>query len=136
MQSEPANENVSTRQPRSGRMILIMLLIVAPAFYWFTFGKRNRAEEAALASTRQALSTLPSYPENRDYLDTVLDAEHRPAFRQAYRMGGRRRSASFDEVQYWNVLVTRLADRCARDNRSDLATELSLHLTPGRGIGR
>lgn len=105
--------------------VLIFVALVG-ALVWWQFSRKDKADAEVLSQMHEVVSHMQSYPNNAEYLDTLLDREHPIAFGEAYTMGSRRRPAKFDDVKYTNVLFDRMAKYCRAAGKKDVAAELDV----------
>lgn len=96
---------------------IVVFVIVA----WQRSGKDS---DAVLNQMKQLVSQLDTYPQNAEYLDRMVEHEHKMSFHDYYDMGGRRRGASFDDEGYLRHLLDKMIANCNRDRREDVAKEL------------
>jgi hypothetical protein len=106
--------------------ILVFAVLVAVFIGWKMYDKR-KASAAVREQSVQLLHSFPKYDENKAYYDGAFDELHGEAFDQAYKMGGRRTSASFDERTYLAVLVALYQRKAKADGKAELADDLELH---------
>jgi len=59
-----------------------------------------------------------------DYL-RIFDLSHEVAFEAAYEMGGRRRSATFDEYAYVDTLIAEMVRRAYQEGLDEMAENIT-----------
>jgi hypothetical protein len=96
------------------------ILIAIIAIIGLKFWRSSNDSKEVLAQAKELISEMPEYPQNAAYLDKLVDLHHTLAFNAAYDMGGRRRRASFNEKKYVHGLLTRMAESCRTDGKSEL----------------
>ena len=67
---------------------------------------------------------MPSYEQNGEYIETLIDTHHMQCFQRHYDAGGRRRGASFDERAYFSEIFWAMGDEATVDGRAQIAQEL------------
>ena len=112
--------------------IVVVIAVVA--------GYKNYNKSARSSEVRQSMETwivaAPGYHENKDVFDELLKEAHKVAFKEAYDVGSRRRSATFDVDKYARVLFSTMQSKAEARGYSEIAKSLAVveanHATPGR----
>lgn len=102
------------------------VILVVGGVLGVKFFNMNQASAEAKTHAAKALESIPGYAQERDYYESLLDAHHDAAFKSAYDMGSRRRSASFDHSGYLKELHSLMLDQAQGERRS-VAHSLERH---------
>lgn len=103
--------------------IIPIALIIAAVVGWKMYNK-NQASDAVRKEAVLLVQAFPSYEENKGYFDSAFDELHDQAFDQAYKIGGRHTSSSFDEKNYLAFLVGLYHRKATNDGKADIAEAL------------
>ncbi len=104
-------------------------ILVIGGILWWKFSGKSDASVEYEQMMLQMYSEICETEAERDYLVALVDMYHDDAFDDAYDIGGRRRSASMDEVAYCNDLHASLADHLTGDGQDELLARCeALHL--------
>ena len=106
-----------------GLPALIVVVVV-----WSKASNRSDASEAVRAEIMELMEQLDVRDADRKFIDTWSKVVHIHAFEQAYELGGRRRSASFDRDKYVDAFFSRmlrLAEEWKRNQLVEALRELS-----------
>lgn len=94
------------------------------AVLFLTFGLRlcnKSGDDSRIKSEMQAvLHDIPNYQARASDYERMLDRFHHDAFEQAYSLGGRRKSNTFDDKRYIHLICARMAEDASSrgDNES------------------
>lgn len=112
--------------PKAARNGLAIVLVIAAFVGWKMYNK-SKDSAAVREQAVQLVQAFPRYDENKDYYDASFDELHEEAFDQAYKVGGRRSSAKFDDTTYLAVLVALYQRKARVDGKTELAEAFELH---------
>jgi hypothetical protein len=105
------------------RIVIGGVLLVA--LVCLTLYRRGKADDEVLADMKAVIQSLPSYPPNAEYLDELLEKEHRQAFSASYTTETRQRPDDFDMKKYLEALFERMIHKCKREKMNDVVRDLT-----------
>ncbi len=103
---------------------LLVILVLAAVFVGVKVSRRGGSQSKVLHDMRAIIEGLDTYEENADYLDALLVRHHPLAFDKAYDLGGRRRSATFDDELYLDTIFHNMVKECREDGGFGVCQEL------------
>jgi hypothetical protein len=112
--------------PKAAKSVLSIVVIIAIVL-GFKFYNKSKASAAVREQAVALVQAFPEYEANKAYFDDAFDELHGQAFDQAYKMGGRRTSAKFDEDAYLAFLVGLIHRKAKSDGKSEIAESLELY---------
>ena len=105
-----------------GTAVVIISVVVGLKFY-----NKSQVNAQIRGEAVAIVENVQGYGSNADYFQLLIDHAHPVAFEEAYRMGGRRRSAEFDDARYVQVLFATMLDKAKSEQRSKIANALETH---------
>lgn len=105
----------------------IGIIIVIAIVVGFKFYNKGKASDDIRSQTIEIVQAMPGYEENQAYIDSILEPCFATAFEASYDMGGRRRSAKFDQDKYITTLFDNLMERSKQDGKEDLAIRFKVY---------
>ncbi|HEY7615986.1 MAG TPA: hypothetical protein VH744_04225 [Terriglobales bacterium] len=112
--------------PKAVKSVLTIAVVIAAFVGWKMYNK-NKSSAAVREQAIALVKAFPQYDENKAYYDEAFDELHGQAFDQAYKMGGRRTSASFDEKAYLTFLIGLYHRKAQADSKPEIADALELY---------
>jgi hypothetical protein len=106
---------------------IVSIAVVIAVVVGFKLYNKSKASAAVREQAFVLLQSFPQYEENKEYYDSAFDELHGKAFDHAYRLGGRRSSAAFDEEGYLAVLIALYQRRATEDGRPQIGDALDLY---------
>jgi hypothetical protein len=116
----------STAGNRPAKLLkrLLTIALIIAVFVGWTMYNKSKASATVREQAALLVQLFPLYRENKDYYDSALDEMHDLAFDQAYKVGGRRTSASFDQERYHAMLVAFYRRKASQDGKAEIADAL------------
>lgn len=102
--------------------------VIVVVVVWSKVSNRSDASEVARVEIRELMEQLEVREADRKFVATWSKVVHLQAFEQAYELGGRRRSGSFDRDKYIDAFFSRmlrLAEEWKRNQLVEALRELS-----------
>ncbi len=103
---------------------IVVAIAIACGFVWMDYSKKGDNKEELREVAFEVFAVLPDYEANQSEYEYYFDMYHDDAFENHYRMGGKRRSASFDEEAYWIEMFGLMIDSAKADGEDDIAESL------------
>ena len=127
-QSEQVDETGSgERKKKRGLHRFIGIIVVIAVIVGFKFYNKSKAGDDIRSQTIEIVQTMPGYDENQSYIDSIFEPCFETAFEASYDMGGRRRSARFDQDKYISTLFDNLRQRSEQDGKEELARRFKVY---------
>ncbi len=112
-------------------IVVVIAVVVGYKFY-------NKSAQSS--EVRQAIETwivnAPGYTANKAEFDALLDEAHEVAFKKAYDIGSRHRSATFDADKYAKILFSTMKSRAEEYGFPEIVKSIGVvqvnHAKPGR----
>jgi hypothetical protein len=101
-----------------------LALVVIGGVLYYRMGNRSDTSEEVKKEIMAFLPKVKDYAKHKTKLNQWADDAHRQAFNEAYDMGGRRRSATFDEDKYVSTFFEVLCKRAQTAGLRDLENNL------------
>jgi|688.fasta_scaffold623268_2 hypothetical protein len=106
---------------------LLPLAVLIGIVIGFKLYSKHNASEEFRPTAASFVRAFPAYEANKAYFDLALEQFHSKAFDLAYRLGGRRTSASFDPDAYHAFLIAFIMRDAEHQGKSDIAASLNEH---------
>lgn len=103
---------------------LIVAAVAIPVLVGLTLYNKNRSSDQLKSETYALLQELPSYKQEKEYIDSLFAASYDAAFATAYEQVGRHRPANFDAQKYITTIFGSMIARARSDSKESLAREL------------
>ncbi len=100
---------------------IIVALVIAAIAIGLKFSNKSDESEHTREQVYELLHTLPDYDQAGPWYVGLVDTHHEAAFSHHYKMGGRRTSASFDQMAYIHELLDLMAADAERQNQTERA---------------
>ena len=127
-QSEQIDETISgVKKRKRGLNKFIGIIIVVAIIVGFKFYNKSKAADDIRSQTIEIVQAMPGYDENKQYIESIFEPCFATAFEAAYDMGGRRRSAKFNQDKYITTLFENLMTRSERDGKEKLARRFKVY---------
>lgn len=104
---------------RVGIAVVVVAGVIGLKFY-----DKGNAEAEIKTGMHDWIASAAGYSDDPAYAEALFEKHHGPAFEKAYDVGGRRRSASFDDGHYMAEVTTAMALDARVDGREKLAAGL------------
>jgi hypothetical protein len=104
---------------RVGIAVLVVGGVIGLKFY-----NKGSAEAEIKTNMHAWVANSVGYADDPAYAETLFDQCHEPAFESCYSVGGRRRSARFEDERYIAQLTAAMAAQARKDGREKFATGL------------
>ncbi len=115
-QSVPVKPAVPKWLRTAGGIVFVIAVVVGLKFY-------HKGSDSA--EVRDAMATwvqsAPGYEDQKTLFDELLAEAHEEAFNETYRLGGRRRSATFDANAYARTLFTQMKAHAMEQGHPEVA---------------
>ena len=110
----------------SGRSIggIILTLVIVGGIVGYKFYGKSSAGNHARDAMHSYITRAEGYDQNREYIDHIFEMAHQEAFEDSYRMGSRRRSATFNDEQYAEEVFQIMIQQARRDGSTHIADAL------------
>ena len=105
------------------KRVVPIAILIALVIGWVSY-KKSQASKAVREQAVVLVQAFPLYQENKAYYDSAFVELHDLAFDQAYKPGGRRVAASFDEERYHTMLIGLYHRKATEDGKMELADAL------------
>lgn len=127
-QNEQTDKTVSgEKKKKRGLNKFIGIIIVVAIIVGFKSYNKSKAADDIRSQTIEIVQAMPGYDENKQYIDSIFGPCFETAFEASYDMGGRRRSAKFDQDNYITTLFDNLMTRSERDGKEELARRFKVY---------
>jgi hypothetical protein len=125
-QKSPSASNRSTAANGPTRLVkrLLPIALIIVLFVGWKMYNKSKASEKVREQAAALLQSFPLYEENKAYFDSAFNELHDLAFDQAYHVGGRRISASFDQERYHAILIALFHRKASEDGKTQIADAL------------
>ncbi|MCA9272699.1 MAG: hypothetical protein KDA31_06610 [Phycisphaerales bacterium] len=100
---------------------IIVALVIAAIAIGLKFSNKSEESDHTRQQVSELLHTLPDYDQAGPWYEGLVDTHHEAAFSHHYDIGGRRRSASFDQMAYIHELLDLMAADADRQNQKERA---------------
>ncbi len=98
--------------------------VVAIGAIGFQVARRDSRGEDVRHDAHELVAHCSLYLQNREYMDSLCDTSHEGAFKHAYTMGSRYRSASFDRELYAEELLDGMIHQANADGSTHIGADL------------
>jgi len=118
-QTQAKKEDALVALFRKKKLLALTAIVIAIGFglkFYFEETTKKEMHRKAL----QVLQSMPEYKREKKVIDFLLHAEHPKAFNKAFRKGGRKQAARFNEKKYWYELFTQMGAQAKLLKREDL----------------
>lgn len=103
---------------------LIVAAIAIPVLVGLAIYTKSHSRDRVKSETYALIQELPSYEQEKQYLDSLFAASYDAAFEAAYEHGGRRKAADFDTQKYVTTIFDSMIAKAQTDGKKNLADEL------------
>jgi len=107
--------NVTKVASTIGGFVVVVAIVLGFKFY-----NKGQANAEVKSEAAKIVQSLPGYQRNQAYYDSLVEHAHPIAFEVAYSMGGRRRSAKFNDQKYLSVLIAEMIKKARSDGKTDV----------------
>lgn len=104
---------------------LVAVAIAAAVFLGRGMFQRENLDSKYLTEAYALVEHCDQYRKHQGYIIGICESVHEEAFRQSFSPGGRRRSAKFNEGQYFSELFKRMRERAITDGQYEVAESIS-----------
>ena len=103
---------------------IIVALLIACGLVYMQYSNKGNDEQELRDVAHEVLMTISDYDQNESDYDFYFDMHHEQAFEDNYQMGGKRRSASFDEDGYWTQILSAMIETAQADKEPEIIAGL------------
>lgn len=97
--------------------ILVVIAVVVGIKFFNKMRASNEIRDKAIAEMQAELG----FELGEDYVKELVEYAHPDALDAAYTMGGRRKSDTFDDAAYGQVLFSKMAEKLQADGKPEMA---------------
>ena len=115
------------KKKKSGLHRFIGIIIVVAIIVGFKFYNKSKAGDDIRRQTIEIVQAMPGYDENQSYINSIFEPCFETAFEASYDMGGRRKSAEFNQDKYITTLFDNLMTRSEQDGKEELARRFKVY---------
>lgn len=103
---------------------IVVAIAIACGLVWMNYSEKGDDKQELREVAFEVFAVLPDYEANQSEYEFYFDMYHDDAFEKHYRMGGKRRAASFDEEAYWTEMFGQMITSATADGEDEVAESL------------
>lgn len=103
---------------------IVVALLIAGGLVWMQYSNKGNDEQDLKDVAHEVLMTINDYDQYESDYVFYFDMHHDEAFEDNYQMGGKRRSATFDEDSYWNQILDAMIATAQADKETQVVAGL------------
>ena len=103
---------------------IIVSIILAVVVFVSKSGDKSRDDKGVRYEMLEFIAKTEAYKLERDYVETLFEEAHKPAFSNNYRLGRRYGSNRFNQDWYVDEVFGSMVDRAKAENHTKVAAAL------------
>ena len=109
----------NSKLKRFGGFVIAVAVVLG-----FKFWAQGDTSKEVHAATQSWIVEAKGYDADSEYYEKILKEAHEEAFGGSYKIGTKRKKASFDDEKYFAEVFAGMQKRAQADGRSDVAQAL------------